>query len=316
MATSLSVTVIIPAYNAEKFVARAIKSTIYLTQVKEVIVVDDGSTDETWRICKEFSERNTKIKVLQHQAGKNLGRSASRNLGIRNASAPFISFLDADDFYLPNRFDLDETKFEEEGVDGVYNAVGFHFYRPPLDTEYSHYKISTINKQLKPNDLFEGIIASKNGYLHLNGLTLKKFVFKKIGLFNENLMVAEDSLFIFKLALELRLHPSSTKIIVANRGIHYANIFNNEKLYDVYTLKMYESLIAWILSRKVSISKLDATLDALWIIIFRKNKSLFHYTYYWLKLLVKFPQLIPSKLSIKYFPIVRLRKKLLYFFYN
>jgi glycosyltransferase involved in cell wall biosynthesis len=97
-AMSPKVTVVIPAYNAEKFIREAIESVFAQTLSDiEIIVVDDGSTDGTNRILETFSDE--RLTVLRQE---NRGVSAARNAGLAVTRAPYIFFLDADDILLPN----------------------------------------------------------------------------------------------------------------------------------------------------------------------------------------------------------------------
>ncbi len=96
----MNVSVIIPAYNAERWIRRAIDSVLRQTVAPiEVWVVDDGSTDGTKRVLREY--RNT-VRYL-HQT--NAGPSAARNLGIDNVRSDWIAFLDADDEWLPHKIE-------------------------------------------------------------------------------------------------------------------------------------------------------------------------------------------------------------------
>jgi glycosyltransferase involved in cell wall biosynthesis len=99
-----TVSVIIPSYNAADLVVKAIKSV--LTQDFagiEVLVVDDGSTDGTAQLVGEtFSD--PRVRLLQHPDGKNHGVCASRRLALTIASGEYVAFLDADDYYLPDKF--------------------------------------------------------------------------------------------------------------------------------------------------------------------------------------------------------------------
>ncbi|MFQ4139753.1 glycosyltransferase family 2 protein [Nodosilinea sp. PGN35] len=91
------VSVIIPAYNAERFITDTLDSVLAQTyQNMEILVVDDGSNDGTARIVKEYMEKTSKIRLLQQE---NLGVAAARNLGIRAAKGEFIAPLDADDIW-------------------------------------------------------------------------------------------------------------------------------------------------------------------------------------------------------------------------
>src|SRR6266404_9870917 len=87
------VSIIIPVYNTEAFVADAIQSVLDQTwPAKEIIAVDDGSTDRSAEVLKSFAPR---IKVIEQE---NRGASAARNRALREAQGEFIQYLDADDF--------------------------------------------------------------------------------------------------------------------------------------------------------------------------------------------------------------------------
>lgn len=312
-----SISVIIPSYNVEQFIETAIVSALSQTEVNEVVVVDDGSTDNTLQIIKDLQLSNAKIKIHHHKNHLNKGRSATRNLGIQKAKENYIAFLDADDFYLEHRFANDKQVFQNnEKCEGVYNAVGFHFYREATEDEKLNLKLSTVSQTIKPDELFDAVICSKYGYLHLNGLTVKRSVFDKIGFFNESLIVAEDSDIIFKMALKCCLESGIIKEPIAKRGIHEENIFTRIDLYKKYNNKLYESIIKFSFDNKISIKKIDTTLKWLWIIRDRQKYSLFNDILYWCSMTLKQPKLLFSYLIIKYFPIIRRRKILFPYLYQ
>lgn len=93
------VSVIIPTFNRAHLVGRAISSVLFQRFARfEILVVDDGSTDSTWNVVRRFG---SKIRYLR--LASNLGVSAARNTGIRESTAPFIAFLDSDDYWLPEK---------------------------------------------------------------------------------------------------------------------------------------------------------------------------------------------------------------------
>lgn len=308
------VSVIIPAYNVEQFIEKAVHSALESNCVNEVVVVNDGSTDNTLKVLNVLKNQyKDRINVYHHYKEKNKGRSASRNLGIKKSTSNYIAFLDADDFYLGNRFEKEESIFlENPEIEVVYNAVGFSFYRSiKLNEEDYFKKLNTVTKPLESTDVFEALISSKYGYLHLNGLTVNKNVFNIVGYFNEELPVAEDSDFIFKLGIKCDFMAGDIKNPVALRGIHDNNIFNNNSLYKSYNIKLYESLLLWCYKQNVPKKQIDVVLKWLWEIKFREKKTIGHYMIYWFSLSLKFPQSIFSKFFVKYCPIVRLRKKII-----
>ncbi|NNC50943.1 MAG: glycosyltransferase family 2 protein [Flaviramulus sp.] len=311
------ISVIIPVYNCERFIEKAIISVLAQSEVYEIVVVNDGSTDGTNTILESLQSKNDRMKVCYHPKEVNLGRSASRNLGIKNSSCSYIAFLDADDYYLPNRFKNDKKIFLDNSYcDGVYNAVGFHFYRDTEDSEAQHFKLNTLTQIVHSDNLFEALISGKFGYIHLNGLTVKKSVFNDIGFFNEELIVAEDSDLIFKMALICQLQPSIINAPLAKRGIHYNNVFNRDDLYQIFNIKMYESVFIWSGNNKIPLRKVDVLLKWIWIFIYKEKKTMLYYIKHWFYLFSKTPKWFFTKLSVKYFPIVRLRQKLFPFLFK
>lgn len=97
--SGIPVAVVIPAYNAGDFVAQTLQSVIDQThKALEIIVVDDGSTDETASICRRFAAADPRIQILSTE---NRGVAAARNTGIEASKADYIAFLDADDLWHP-----------------------------------------------------------------------------------------------------------------------------------------------------------------------------------------------------------------------
>lgn len=90
------ISIIVPVYNAECFLRRCVESVLSQSYTNtEIILVDDGSTDSSLRICREFEDRDSRIKVISQQ---NRGAAAARNAGIASATGDIISFVDSDDY--------------------------------------------------------------------------------------------------------------------------------------------------------------------------------------------------------------------------
>ena len=96
----MKVSIVIPVYNVEKYLARCIQSVINQTYENiEIILVDDGSMDSSGKLCDTYKMRDNRIKVI-HQ--RNLGVSAARNVGLDLAEGDSITFIDADDYVAEN----------------------------------------------------------------------------------------------------------------------------------------------------------------------------------------------------------------------
>jgi glycosyltransferase involved in cell wall biosynthesis len=108
------VSVVIPMYNAEKTLRNTVKSVVEQTyQNVEIIIIDDGSKDKSWRIANELREEysNHKFELIQK---KNGGVSSARNAGLRAAKGEYVALLDSDDRWLPDKLLLQMQEFDKD----------------------------------------------------------------------------------------------------------------------------------------------------------------------------------------------------------
>lgn len=140
------VSVIIPVYNAEKYVASALESVLAQTyQNLEILIVDDGSPDGSLEICQQFKDQ--RIRIICQQ---NRGLSGSRNTGIRHAKGEYLAFLDADDIWLPQKIEKHVSHLEGSPELGV--SFSFSKLIDELDNPLGIYQSSKI-KSITPLDL-------------------------------------------------------------------------------------------------------------------------------------------------------------------
>jgi glycosyltransferase involved in cell wall biosynthesis len=123
------ISVIIPAYNAAKFLGAAIQSVLDQTlEATEIIVVDDGSTDETPNLVKSFA-------AVRYIRQANEGPGGAVNTGVRNARGECLAFLDADDLWLPNKLEKQNEIIEkDQSVDIVFTGI-VNFFEEALSTD-------------------------------------------------------------------------------------------------------------------------------------------------------------------------------------
>lgn len=121
----LDISVVIPVYNGEKYLRACLESVLAsISPVREILLIDDGSTDGTLEIAREFSQ-------VQCFRQDNLGASAARNLGVKMAVGEWLAFMDADDLMLPGRLaDGWEYLASRPELDGVFGEVE-QFSDPP-----------------------------------------------------------------------------------------------------------------------------------------------------------------------------------------
>lgn len=259
----MNISAIIPVYNAEKYLEKAVHSALQFDVVKEVILVEDASPDNALAICKALAAQETRVKLYQHPNLENKGAGASRNLGMEKATMEYIAFLDADDYFLPNRFDREIKHWNSKGgFEGMYSAIGVHFYTevsrenfcekfniPP--TAADQY-LTTMKSGVAPQDLFLALnnVAGHQaeGYFSLDGLTLnrKKLVMHQLK-FEESLRLHQDTVFIYQCAYYLLLRDGNVQQAVSIRGVHDENRItgsNPKKTYHTRFL-MYQAFYDW-----------------------------------------------------------------------
>ena len=98
----MELSIIIPVYNAEKYIRECLDSVICKKYDCEVILVNDGSSDSSLTICEEYSRRDDRIKIVNKNNG---GVSSARNAGLLQATGKYVMFLDADDYFTDDAFE-------------------------------------------------------------------------------------------------------------------------------------------------------------------------------------------------------------------
>jgi len=195
-ATTPSVSVIIPVYNGEKYLAEALESVFAQTFTDyEIIVIDDGSTDQTPVVLAHYAG----IRIL---AQENKGTAAARNLGVATAKGTYIGFLDADDLWLPEKLELQVAALQaDQSIDIVTGHVQ-QFYE------------NSVPSQAK-KDPQPGVSPI--------AMLMRRVVFDKLGPFHEHRNVAEFiSWYAAADRVGICLHSLSET--VARRRIHSENL--------------------------------------------------------------------------------------------
>ena len=196
------ISVIIPVYNGKSYLADAISSILKQKyQPLEIIVIDDGSTDESAELIKSF---NTPVKYLYQT---NSGTAAARNFGIRSAKGSYLAFLDQDDLWAENKLNLQVSAFNNnEGLDAVFGQIK-QFHSPEADELFKQ-------NTLCPPSLMPGFLPS--------AMLIKRESFFKVGFFESSWKIGEWADW-FVQANEQELNMKMLPELVALRRIHTSN---------------------------------------------------------------------------------------------
>jgi glycosyltransferase involved in cell wall biosynthesis len=177
---NLTVSVIIPVFNGAAYIRGAIESVLNQTlKDVEIIVVDDGSTDETFSVIEPWIKENRVRYIRQN----NKGLSGARNTGISLAAGEFIKFLDADDLLHPQQLER-QTRHLANKPDHFISVTDFEFEYENKTRKYSKVFLGRMSPLAR-------FISGNLGPPHI--FLVRRSIIERIGGFDENLPTAEDS---------------------------------------------------------------------------------------------------------------------------
>jgi glycosyltransferase involved in cell wall biosynthesis len=181
----LKFSVVIPLYNKEKYVRQAIDSILAQSfRDFEILVIDDGSTDESLNVAQSFRES---VRIISHE--RNRGLSAARNTGIREAKGDFVVFLDADDYWKPEFLEAINQLTEQFPQASLFATAYEEVY--PNHTIKPKVMLGEVSDL---NILITDYFARNLGqplYNH-SSLAVRRSFFDKIGRYDPSLTFSED----------------------------------------------------------------------------------------------------------------------------
>ena len=208
----ITISVIVPAYNAEKYISRCIDSIINQDGNFEIVVINDGSTDSTSEILKKYAQKYPFIKVINQS---NKGVAAARNSGLKAASSKYITFVDSDDWLEPNALKLAIKQIKKHNPDmlitGYYDVYDKEWVKNTRGEEATKF-VADISKYptnvLDKMSLFSPFLAKEAlNDLYYTGVGVRGQFFKKEFLsntkitFTQGLDCYEDDVFVVSLLL-------------------------------------------------------------------------------------------------------------------
>lgn len=228
------ISVIVPVYNAEQYISKTINQILVQTlKEKEIIIIDDGSTDRTLEKIKKIQKDNNNIKIISQ---KNSGVSIARNRGILSAKGEYILFNDADDWienkeYLANLYREASQKKLEILVTG-FNLV--------IDNKLKILKVNdSLNyKILEGKQFLKLSLKKKNINYHIcTTLILRKKLLNKEIFFSEDISNGEDQEFLIKIFF------SSSRVSYLSSLTSYCYQQIESSVTKKYNIKRIENLI-------------------------------------------------------------------------
>lgn len=280
----LKISVIVPVYNAEKYIGRCIDSLLVQTFTDfELLLVDDGSQDDSGEICDAYALKDSRVRVFHKNNG---GVSSARNLGIDNSKGIWILFVDADDWVDTNLFEIMVSEYEKNRF---IDIIGFGLrtvdvYGEPIEELYGYDKTDIKSVNCIPVDYGFYAFFYKKEILDLYCLRFPIGI--KVGedqaFTLKYLTVSDKLLAIANVKYNYRKHPQS----VMNRP------FDLEKIKD--HLRVLDDFIVFI--KQVGVEKLHYS------VIRKLERLLTGYFYF------------ANKSNLSFFELVQLRNCYISFF--
>ena len=231
----IMISVIIPVYNVENYLHVCLNSVLKQTyQDFEILCIDDDSTDSSAEILEYFAHKDSRIKILKNDS--NHGPGYSRNKGLDMAQGKYISFLDGDDWFSPNTFEMLIEKAEKDNLDLLMFKNIVYYEEPQKFGFEEYYDMEFMNKF--ENQVFDHWDLDKTKLLIMANAPWNKFYLKSflddnnIRFPNENL-IHEDNPFSYKVI------TSAKRVSIINEYLHNRRrrpgsimTLNNERIFD------------------------------------------------------------------------------------
>lgn len=229
------ISVIIPVYNVEDYLYDSINSVLRQSYGDfEIICVEDGSTDSSPEILEYFAQKDSRVKILRNDSNKGCG--FSRNRGLEVAQGKYISFLDGDDWFSPNTFEILVKKAEKDNLDLLLFKNIVYYENPHEFGMEAYYDMEFMNRF--EDKIFNHWDLDKTKLFAMSNAPWNKFYLRSfldennIRFPNENL-IHEDNPFFYKVI------TSANRVSLINKYLHNRRrrpnsimTLNNERIFD------------------------------------------------------------------------------------
>lgn len=233
------ISIIIPIYNVEQYLSQCLDSVIHQTYKNlEIILINDGSTDNSGKICNEYAKMDNRIRVFHK---KNEGVSSARNMGLNNCTGDFIGFVDPDDFIEYNMYEILYNEQQRTNADIIWCNYSLYYSlnKQILGEINSNISYNLLNINEK-NDFYSDLFYKYKMKAYLWNKLYKKEIFSYIKFpYKKNF----EDLFIF-----VYLMSQANKISFINKNLYYyrqrdSSICHKNDIHSIFNLDMIESYI-------------------------------------------------------------------------
>lgn len=244
--TSIDISFIIPVYNISKYLTNCLESLLMQTGIsREIILINDGSTDNSIDVCRGFERKHKCISVIDK---KNEGVSVARNIGIENAQGEYVCFVDGDDFYIEDCVSLLLNEARNNDLD-IIRGKYKRFDGQLLDEYYPHNTVCN-NEVLSGGEYLKRIMKNRESeVVPWLGLFRRSFLLENGIIFPVGITYTEDQLFFLKAIL-----TSECKVMDVDIAFYGYRIREGSATQGNYSQKKVEDIF-YIVGRELDLSR-------------------------------------------------------------
>ncbi len=260
MSGKTKISIIVPAYNAERWIGRCIESVLGQTyENHELIIVDDGSTDGTLDVCLRYKSADSRIVVISQE---NAGVNAARNKGIDSSSGGYLMFLDADD-WIGDDVLMECSKVIKDR--GSSDILQFPIISVMGDNEYIGEFMPETKTYADKKDVLADMVEKKNISTYLWSKLFSAHLFRNFR-FNDDIKFGEDTYALVDLIC------LSSSVATTSSGFYYyyqhdesvthrENVPYKYRDLAIMNLKIYKALVNWNAEKQVIADYYPGVLD-------------------------------------------------------
>ncbi|WP_216829038.1 glycosyltransferase family 2 protein [Alkalihalobacterium elongatum] len=301
------ITVIIPVYNAEKYLSQCIQSLLNQSlQDCEFIFINDGSTDNSQKLIEEFKATDQRIKLINQE---NLGVSIARNIGLELATGEYVGFVDADDYIESDMYEQLYKATKNGECDVIITDFESEIDGQKVITTYPFPVNQTLNRTFIEGELLPHFVKSENLNSACNKIYSNKRIIENKIRFPEKLALGEDGMFnmlFFNVARNMKY--------INYTGYHYREVKGSatrnlvrydyfSRALEVYTKDLPSFLIATIGREKVqqlkAIKFIHSVLSYIYIYFTANDNLRFKERFNYVKVMIHHPK-VKEALPIYY----------------
>jgi glycosyltransferase involved in cell wall biosynthesis len=215
--TTPRVSIIVIFFNGAAFFDEAIESVLAQTFTDwELLLCDDGSTDESTAKADLWAARDPRIRRLEHEGHANRGMSATRNLGLTEARGEYVAFLDCDDVWLPEKLSAQVPILDADTtLDATYGSHRVWYSWTGVPADHLRDRVEKIGVEpgttMEPGELFEVYTSDSGAVPAICAILARRTSLERVGGFETAFRDCfEDQVFYSKLGLHLRVHVTGT----------------------------------------------------------------------------------------------------------